>query len=576
MQDSDLIKKRANQWLSPLFDEKTRAAVQDLIENNHAELEESFYKELEFGTGGLRGLMGVGTNRINIYTIAMATQGLANYLRQCFSNEEISVAIAYDSRIKSEELAIKTAEILSANGIKAYRFAELRPTPQLSFAIREMGCTAGIVITASHNPKEYNGYKVYWNDGGQLIPPHDKNIINEVRRVGSIKDVKQVTITNKLKLIDESFDDLYHQAVIDQLLQPEILENSDLKVVYTPIHGTGIKAIPQVLTKAGVRSLNVVESQSDPNGNFPTVKFPNPEEETAMKLGIDLANKLDADILLGTDPDADRVGVGIKTEEHGIDLINGNQVASLIIYYLLSQLHNSKSLKGNEFVAKTIVTTHLINAICDDYKVNCYETLTGFKYIAEQIKQREGSEKFIAGGEESYGYLIGDYCRDKDAVVSSLILCEIAAWAKSNNKKLKDILTEIYLRYGFFKEKLISLTKKGRRGAQEIEKMVESYRESPKKNICGKKLLKTRDYREGIEKSFVSGNISKLNLPTSNVIQLFYEDDYSVTVRPSGTEPKIKFYLGVKTELPSAEDYQITDDLLNAQIRNMIKELEIE
>lgn len=576
MLDSEIIKKRAHEWLSPLFDEKTRTLVKDLLENNQAELEESFYKELDFGTGGLRGLMGVGTNRINEYTIAMATQGLANYLKMSFPGQKISVAIAYDSRNNSAKYAIKVSEILSANGIEAYRFNELRPTPQLSFAIRKFKCNAGIVITASHNPKEYNGYKVYWSDGGQLIPPHDKNIINEVRKIGSLKDVKQVTITNKLKIIQDDFDHVYHDAVLDQMTFPKILSKSDLQVVYTPIHGTGITAIPQVLTKAGLKHLYLVDAQSRPDGSFPTVKYPNPEEESAMKMGLQLAIEKNADLLLGTDPDSDRVGVGINNGNEGFDLINGNQVAAIIVYFLLKQLNDEKKLNGNEYIAKTIVTTPLINAICESYNVNCYDTLTGFKYIAEQIKLREKQEKFIAGAEESYGYLIGDYCRDKDAVVSSLIICEIAAWAKEHGKSIKDILIEIYLKYGFYKECLVSLTKQGRRGVQEIEQMMDQFRNNPKKTVCGKELLKSRDYRESIEKSYVSGNISMINLPKSNVIQLLYEDGFNITIRPSGTEPKIKFYLGVKTNLLDKNAFQQTDDLLNAQLRTMIKEFEIE
>ncbi|NND77254.1 MAG: phospho-sugar mutase [Flavobacteriales bacterium] len=575
MVDREEIITRAKSWLDPSFDDETRKIVHDLIENNLAELEESFYKDLEFGTGGLRGIMGVGTNRMNIYTVAMSTQGLANYLKKCFPDEKIKVAIAFDSRNKSALFAKRAADILSANGIMVCLFDQLRPTPELSFAVRKLNCHSGIVITASHNPKEFNGYKVYWQDGGQLVPPHDKNIIAEVRKIQSMKDVKQVVIKDNLKAISKEMDSAYREAVIEQCVNKELIQNSDLKIVYTSIHGTGITMVPDVLREAGFSDVHVLEEQAEPNGDFPTVESPNPEESSAMSLGLAKAMEINADILLGTDPDADRVGLAVLNDEGKMELLNGNQAATLIIYYILEGLKQANSLKGNEFVAKTIVTTQLIDEICMSYGVNCYNTLTGFKYIAEQIRLREGKERFVAGGEESYGYLIGDYTRDKDAIVSSLLLCEIAAWAKKGNKTLNDILADIYVQYGFYKESLVSLTKKGRRGAEEISQMMEGLKKEPRKELLGKKLLKTWDLNEGIEKSMISGNIAVLDLPKSNVFQMFYEDGYVVTARPSGTEPKIKFYLGVREKLQKPSELNAVNERLTMVLHNIKKEFGI-
>ena len=574
MQEKELIIEKAKSWLSSSFDEKTRSQVEKLILENYAELEESFYKDLDFGTGGMRGIMGVGTNRMNIYTVAMATQGLSNYLKQVYPGEKIKVAIAYDSRINSPLFASKASEIFSANGIEVYAFQDLRPTPELSYTIRELGCHSGIVITASHNPKEFNGYKVYWNDGGQLVPPHDKNIIQEVRKINSMADVKQVIIRDHIKLLSGKIDSQYREEVIRQCVNKELIQNSDLKVVYTSIHGTGITMIPDTLREAGFKEVHIVEEQSKPDGNFPTVKSPNPEEESAMSIGLEKARDINADILLGTDPDTDRVGIAVRNKNH-LELLNGNQAAVLIIYYMLSQLRDKGELKSNHFTAKTIVTTQLIDAICESFKVNCYNTLTGFKYIAEQIRLREGKEKFVAGGEESYGYLIGDYTRDKDAVVSSLILCEIAAWAKQRGLSLFDLLKMIYSEFGFYKETLVSLTKKGRRGAEEIQEMMDNFRKEPKKEILGKKLLKTKDYLESIEKSAISGNISVIDLPKSNVFQMFYEDGYTVTARPSGTEPKIKFYIAVRDDFKETDDFDQVNERLEMILFAIKKEFGI-
>ncbi len=575
MQEREALIEKAKSWLSSGFDEETKNEVQNLILNNHAELEECFYRDLEFGTGGLRGIMGVGTNRINIYTIAMATQGLANYMKKIFPSEKIRVAIAYDSRINSALFAKRTAEIFSANGIEVYMFAELRPTPQLSYTIRKLNCHGGVVITASHNPKEFNGYKVYWNDGGQLVPPHDRLIIEEVRKITSMKDVKQVIIRDHIKTLSGEIDKSYRSEVIKQCLSASIIENSNLKVVYTSIHGTGITMVPDTLRQAGFKNIHVLEEQATPDGNFPTVKSPNPEERSAMEMGLDYANNIKADILLGTDPDTDRVGLAARNLNGHLELLNGNQAAALIIYYMLSIMKSKGHLQSNHFVAKTIVTSQLIDEICAEQKVKCYNTLTGFKYIAEQIRLREGKEIFVAGGEESYGYLIGDYARDKDAVVSSLILCEIAAWAKNNDKTLTDILAEIYTQFGFYKESLVSLTRKGRRGAEEIKQMMQDFRSNPLPEIMGKKLLRTKDYMESIEKSAVSGNISIIDLPKSNVFQMFFEDGYSITARPSGTEPKIKFYIGVRDEFAEGEDYIKTNERLELVLQNIKREIGI-
>jgi len=575
MEEREALIEKAKSWLSSSFDEETKNEVQNLILNNHAELEECFYKDLEFGTGGLRGIMGVGTNRMNIYTIAMSTQGLANYMKKVFPSEKIRVAIAFDSRIKSSLFARRTAEVFSANGIEVYMFDELRPTPQLSYTIRRLNCHGGVVITASHNPKEFNGYKVYWNDGGQLVPPHDKLIIEEVRKIASMKDVKQVIIRDHIKTLSGEIDKSYRSEVIKQCLNPSIIKNSDLKIVYTSIHGTGITMVPDTLKQAGFKNINVVKEQAIPDGNFPTVKSPNPEEKSAMELGLNYANNIEADILLGTDPDADRVGLAARNINGHLELLNGNQAAALIIYYMLNILKSSGKLQHNHFVAKTIVTSQLIDEICAKYKVKCYNTLTGFKYIAEQIRLREGKEIFVAGGEESYGYLIGDYARDKDAVVSSLILCEIAAWAKNNGKTLTRLLAEVYTEFGFYKEALVSLTRKGRRGAEEIKQMMDDFRSNPLKEIIGKKLLRTKDFMESIEKSVVSGNISIIDLPKSNVFQMFFEDGYSITARPSGTEPKIKFYIGVRDEFAKGEDYTKTNERLELVLQNIKREIGI-
>lgn len=568
MNDTAILDK-AKQWTTSIFDTETQQQVQALISNNPNELKECFYKDLEFGTGGLRGIMGVGTNRMNVYTVGLATQGLANYLKQN-SSDNLSVAIAHDSRNNSRLFAEKSAAILSANGITVYLFDALRPTPMLSYAVRHFGCNAGIVITASHNPKEYNGYKVYWNDGGQLIPPHDKNVIAEVRKV-AVSDIKFNENKSLIKNIGADFDKIY----IDELKKlscQRYFENngSNLKIVYTSIHGTGITVIPEALNQFGFNQVTVVDEQIEPNGNFPTVVYPNPEEKEALSIAIKKAEAIDADIVFGTDPDTDRVGLVVK-HNGNFEILNGNQAGTLLVYFLLNKWQKEEKLAGKEFVAKTIVTTQLIDKIAESYNTTCFNTLTGFKYIAELIKEHEGKLKFIGGGEESYGYLVGDAVRDKDAVISTLILTEVAAWAKEQDKTLIDILTDIYLEFGYYKEHLISITKKGISGAEEIAAMMEKFRNNSPKTINNSNVLEVRDYKTGKVINLKTGNITETGLPASNVIQFVLEDGSYITARPSGTEPKIKFYISVNQPLESVDKFNKVSKELNLKIENLTK-----
>ena len=565
------ILEKATTWTQGNFDSETKSQVQNLIENDTNELIDAFYRNLEFGTGGLRGIMGVGTNRMNKYTVGMATQGLANYLKLMFIDETIKVAIAYDSRNNSEYFAKITAEVLSANNITVYLFEELRPTPELSFAIRHLGCNSGIVITASHNPKEYNGYKVYWNDGGQLINPHDKNVIDEVNKIGGIDDVKFDLIPGNIIMIGKEVDDAYLEKLKSLSLNPSIIEkHKDLKIVFTSIHGTGITLVPKALDLFGFKNVNIVEEQAKPDGNFSTVKSPNPEESAALNLALEKAKLIDADILFGTDPDADRVGVAVKNHHNEFALLNGNQTASILIYYLINAWKENNKITGKEFIVKTIVTSELLKDIALKNKVASYDVLTGFKYIADIIKQKEGKEIFIGGGEESYGYLVGDFVRDKDAVISCCIISEAAAWAASKGKTMFDLLIEIYLEYGFYKESLLSITKKGKDGAEEIQNMMQEYRTKPLPPINGSEVILVKDYELQQQKDLTNGIVTKIDLPKSNVLQFYLKDGSLITIRPSGTEPKIKFYFGVKTELKSADQFDITNNLLDEKIENII------
>ncbi len=574
--------QRVDKWLSGNYDAATKESIQHLIDSgNITELTDSFYRDLEFGTGGLRGVLGVGSNRMNRYTVGAATQGLCNYLNAAFPNGDISVAIAHDSRRMSPEFARLVADIFSANGIKVYLFSSLRPTPELSFAIRQLGCQSGIVVTASHNPPEYNGYKVYWGDGGQVVAPHDKGIITEVNKVTSVDDIKFEGVPERIHMIDEEIDAPYVERVKSNAVNPDVIKRqADLNIVYTPIHGTGITLVPRVLDALGFNNVHIVEQQATPDGNFPTVKSPNPEERAAMQLALDLANSLNADLVMATDPDADRVGAGARNHHGEFELLNGNQMASLIIYYLLNAWKDAGKLTGKEFVAKTIVTTDLIDQMCKNYGVTCHNTLTGFKYIAEVIRELEGKEQFIAGGEESYGYLIGDFVRDKDAIASCAIIAELTAYAKDQGKSLFDMLMAMYQENGFYYESLVSLTKKGKSGAEEIQQMMADFRANPPKSIAGSPVVRVDDYKALTRMDAKSGQTSaieagKMGIESSNVLQFFTEDGTKVSARPSGTEPKIKFYVSVREPLESKEAFDDTYAQLKAKVQKVIDELQL-
>ena len=573
--DQNILDK-ANVWLNGNYDQKTKDTIKGFIDNNPDELIESFYRDLEFGTGGLRGIMGVGSNRMNKYTVGSATQGFSNYIKTNFSNvDQIKVAIAFDSRNNSKYFAKVTADVFSANGFKVYLFENLKPTPQLSFAIREFGCQAGIVITASHNPKEYNGYKAYWDDGGQIISPHDKNVINEVNNIGTIDNVNFKGNDSLIEYVNDDFDQVYLDRIKTLSLSPEVIERQkDFKIVFTPIHGTGVKLVPDVLKMFGFQEVHLVEEQSEPfgNGNFPTVKSPNPEETAALAMAINKAKEIGADLVMATDPDADRVGIAVRNEDDFI-LLNGNQAATLLIYYLLKKWEENNKLTGKEFIVKTIVTSELLIDIAKKHNVNYYDVLTGFKYIADIIKQVEGKESFIGGGEESYGYLVGDFVRDKDAVSSCAMIAETAAWAKDNGIGMLELLKKIYVEFGFYKEKLISVVRKGKSGAEEIQKMMSDFRVSPPTQMGGSKIVLIKDYQSSEAIDVVNNSISKIDLPPSNVLQFFTEDGSKVSVRPSGTEPKIKFYFGLKAELDKVENYDKVNAELQLKIDSIVNEL---
>jgi phosphoglucomutase len=570
------IDQKAAIWLTGNYDEATKNNIRDLQANQPGELEESFYKNLEFGTGGLRGIMGVGTNRINKYTIGMATQGFANYLTKTYPDEKISVSIAHDSRNNSRFFAETTAAVFAANGLKVFLFETLRPTPELSFAIRHLGCKAGVVCTASHNPKEYNGYKAYWNDGGQLVPPHDKNVITEVEAIQSVDEVKWTGGESNIELLGSDMDAAYIKMVKSLSVYPEIIEaQKDLKIVYTPIHGTGITMVPQVLEAFGFTNVHIVEEQSTPDGNFPTVAYPNPEESETMSIGLAKAKLLDADILLGTDPDTDRVGVGVKNHKGEWVLMNGNQTAVLAFAYMMEARRAKGIAKVNDMVITTIVTTEMINEVAKQNKVSCYNVLTGFKWIAELIKEKEGQENYVIGGEESFGLMIGDQIRDKDAVSAVALLCEMAAYEKNKGRTLFDKMIELYVQYGFYYETLISITKKGMNGQQEIAAMMEGYRQSPPSTINGTKVATLLDYELQKGTNLLTGETWKINLPKSNVLQFITEDGSKISARPSGTEPKIKFYFSVNTKLNDASEFDAQYATLQNKINGIIGDMQL-
>ncbi|MCF6342437.1 MAG: phospho-sugar mutase [Bacteroidales bacterium] len=568
------ILARANGWLSGNYDSETKDAVREMMENDPRELIESFYRDLEFGTGGLRGIMGAGTNRMNKYTVGAATQGFSNYLKSRFPDVgQITTAIAYDCRNNSPYFAQITADVFSANGIRVFLFDSLRPTPELSFAIRYFGCQGGIVITASHNPKEYNGYKAYWDDGGQLISPHDKNVIAEVNKINDVAEIKMGRRSELIETIGEEVDKIYLEKIKELSLSPDVIQRQkDFKIVYTPIHGTGVKLVPKALKAFGFEQVYEVSEQSVVDGNFPTVVSPNPEEPAALEMAIGKAKTVGADLVMATDPDADRVGIAVRKDDDFV-LLNGNQAASLLIYYLLTKWKENNKLTGSEYIVKTIVTSELLADIADKYGVEHFDVLTGFKFIADIIKRMEGQKTFIGGGEESYGYLVGDFVRDKDAISSCAMIAETAAWAKDKGIGLLDLLKEIYLEFGFYKEKLISVVRKGKSGAEEIEKMMSGFRSNPPESLDGSKLSVIKDYSSSIEKNLLTGKVKTIDLPKSNVLQFFTEDGSKVSVRPSGTEPKIKFYFGIKGQLERKEDYDKVNAELEAKINRIVKEL---
>ena len=572
--DTEIL-KRARVWLDGNYDEDTKAEVRNMIENDPEGLTEAFYKDLEFGTGGLRGIMGVGTNRMNKYTVGMATQGLANYLKKMFpDNKTISIAIATDSRNNNTFFANTTANVMSANGIKVFMFDELRPTPELSFAIRHLGCQAGVVITASHNPPEYNGYKAYWEDGGQLVAPHDKNVIEEVQKIKNIDDVKFERNEDLIEIIGEEVDRVYVEKIKGLSLSPEIIErHKDMKIVYTPIHGAGVKLVPGSLKAFGFENIYHVSEQDIPDGNFPTVKSPNPEEPAALAMALDKAREVDAALVMATDPDTDRVGIAVRNDKGDFVLLNGNQTATLLINYLLKKWKEKGKVTGNEYIVKTIVTSEILKDIADKNGIETYDTLTGFKYIAEIIRLLEGKKQFIGGGEESYGYLVGDFVRDKDAVISCCMIAETAAWAADQGKTLYDLLPDIYVEFGFYKERLISIVRKGKAGAEEIQKMMEEYRANPPKQINGSDVVLIKDYLISKEIDKTTGEEKDINLPKSNVLQFFLKDGSKISVRPSGTEPKIKFYFSVKENLESKEKFDAVNTQLEKRIDDIIADL---
>ncbi|MCQ2285395.1 MAG: phospho-sugar mutase [Bacteroidales bacterium] len=561
------ILDKINIWLNGNYDEKTKDEIRRMMAEDEKELTESFYKDLEFGTGGLRGIMGVGSNRMNKYTVGTATQGLANYIKLNFKNENLKVAIAHDSRNNSRFFAEVTAAILSANGIFCYLFEDLRPTPELSFTVRHLHCNAGIVITASHNPKEYNGYKVYWNDGGQLVPPHDKNVIAEVNKIASIDEILWTKNDENIKIIGEEVDSVYLSLIKGVSLNPDkVLKHKDLPIVYTPLHGTGITMVPKALKQLGFSNVTIVTEQSEPNGDFPTVKSPNPEEESAMEMALKRADEIRANLVLATDPDADRMGIAVRNSRGEMQLFNGNMTATLLGYYILSEYAKKGSL-NDKFIVKTIVTTEMLAAMAKDFHIDYEDVLTGFKYIAEQIKRYEGKKQFIFGGEESYGTLVGDFVRDKDAVSACCMIAELAAVLAEQGKTLFDLLMELYQKYGYYKTKLVSLTKKGQDGARQIAEMMKNFRSNPPKTICNSKVLQIKDFKTSKWVDCTTGKETDMGFPSSDVLQFFTEDGSKITVRPSGTEPKIKFYFEVKGQLEDLSQFDEVDARLGEKIQ---------
>ena len=573
-----MVLRKAQAWLDGPYDEETKKQVKYLMDNDMKELVESFYKDLEFGTGGLRGIMGVGTNRMNVYTVGAATQGLSNYLKKNFAGEQIRVAVGHDSRNNSRMFAERVADIFASNGFTVYLFDALRPTPELSFAIRELKCHSGVVVTASHNPKEYNGYKAYWTDGAQVTPPHDRNIIEEVEKITDIDMIQMGRNAENITILDEKFDEIYPNRVHELSLSPESVKKfHDMKIVYTPLHGSGVRLVPASLAKYGFTNVKLVPEQAVVDGNFPTVESPNPEERKTMSMAIDLAAKEGAELVLATDPDSDRIGVALRNKQGEYVLLNGNQTLVLLMSYQLTRWAERGELDGKQYVVKTIVTSQMANAVADFFKVKCYDCLTGFKYIAKIIRENEGKMKYIGGGEESFGYLAGDYVRDKDAVSACSLAAEAAAWAKDTmGLTLFEWLQELYVKYGFYREGLVSVVRKGKEGAEQIQQMMVDFRANPPKTIVGSPVVKINDFQTLEQTDVKTGVKTPIEQDRSNVLQWFTEDGTKVSVRPSGTEPKIKFYFGVKAPLASVADYDRVLAELDGKIEAIKKDLKLE
>ncbi len=577
------VLKKAQSWLDGHYDDATKKQVKYLIDNDMKELVESFYKDLEFGTGGLRGIMGVGSNRMNIYTVGAATQGLANYLKKNFAGEQIRVAIGHDSRNNSRLFAEHVADIFASNGFTVFLFDSLRPTPELSFAIRELKCHSGVVVTASHNPKEYNGYKAYWTDGAQVTAPHDKNIIEEVNKITDVNMILTGKYVENITILDEKFDEIYLNKVHELSLSPEsVRKHHDMKIIYTPIHGSGVRLVPASLKKFGFTNVKLVPEQAVVDGNFPTVESPNPEERKTMSMAIELAAKEGADLVLATDPDSDRIGVALRNKNGEYVLLNGNQTLVLLMSYQLTRWAelgklDGKQYVGKQYVVKTIVTSQMANAVAEHFNVKCYDCLTGFKYIAKIIRENEGKMKYIGGGEESFGYLAGDYVRDKDAVSACSLAAEAAAWAMDTmGLTLYEWLQELYVKYGFYREGLVSVVRKGKEGAELIQQMMVDFRANPPKTIVGSPVVKINDFLTLESTCTNTGAKTPIEQDKSNVLQWFTEDGTIVSVRPSGTEPKIKFYFGVKAPLASVADFDKVQEQLDAKIEAIKKDLKLE
>lgn len=568
------ILERINSWLTPTFDEETQKTIKESIANNPKDIQESFYKDLEFGTGGMRGIMGVGTNRINKYTLGKSTQGLSDYLHQQFPNETPKAVVAYDCRHNSKTLAKVVADVFSANGIEVYLFEDLRATPELSFAVKHLNCHCGIVLTASHNPPEYNGYKVYWQDGGQLVPPHDDGVINLINAL-DYSNIKFEANNSLIHYIGKDVDDVFIDASVENgCVGATQAAKDDLTIVFTSLHGTSITAVPETLKRAGYKNVHIVKDQEVPNGDFPTVKSPNPEEPAALKMALELAKKVDADIVIGTDPDCDRLGVAVRNSENELQLLNGNQTMLMMVDFLLKKWQSEGKIKGKEFIATTIVSTPMLNKLADTYGVNNKIVLTGFKWIAKLIQDFPELD-FIGGGEESFGFMVGDFVRDKDAVTSTLLACEIAAITKSNGSSFFEELIKLYVEHGFFKEKLVSLTKKGIEGAQEIKQMMIDARENPLKIVNGSKVVKIEDYDLSVSKNQITGKETPIDVPKSNVLIYYTEDGSQIALRPSGTEPKIKFYISVNSNLDDASNFKKIEIFLDNKAESILEDMNL-